>query len=98
LTQLVTEVACNPAFGRWLFTHPASALAAIRDDASNALGPGLPGPEFEVPAIVLNEAQYRAVLSFGARTLTQLANAVRAWEQEQQAAVPEIEASLVAVS
>jgi hypothetical protein len=82
LTQLVTEVACNPEFARWLFDSPAAALEAVRRSPSAVLGPGLPGREFDVPAIPLSDAECCAVVGFGARTVPQLAQAVRLWTSQ----------------
>ena len=100
LADLVIEVACNPAFAQWLFTNPAEALDAVRRNPSGALGPGLPGPEFAVPAIDLSDADCRAVLSLGARSLPELAAGVLAWERgrDDQAADRDHAAVLAAAS
>ena len=76
----MTEVACNPRFASWLFASPGSALDALRANPSQVLGPGLPGPEFEVPAIHLSDSERLAVISFQARTLAELADAVCTWQ------------------
>jgi hypothetical protein len=88
LSQLVTEAACNPRFARWLFTNPSSALNAVRYDPRGILGPSLPGPEFDVPAIGLTDAECRAVIAAQARSVAQLADAVLRLEagRDRQAA------------
>jgi len=83
LALLVTEVACNPRFANWLFASPVSALDALRANPSQALGPGLPGPEFDVPALHLSDAERLAVISFQAHTLAELAEAVHTWQLVQ---------------
>ena len=72
----MTEAACNPRFARWLFSNPSSALNAVRFDPRSALGPGLPGPEFDIPAIGLTDAECRAVIAARAQSVTQLADVV----------------------
>jgi hypothetical protein len=86
----VTEAACNPQFARWLFAAPRDALRAVRENATQVLGTGLPGPEFEVPAIPLSDADCRAVIALQVRDVSQLASAVQAIERGGSAAAPRV--------
>ena len=85
LAQLVTAAACDPEFAHRLFTDPDAALSILATNPNRTLGPGLPGPEFEVEPIRLTPAERRVVIAAHPRSLAQLARTVQRWEREHTA-------------